>query len=216
MVTNRPIREGKLVTQSGLKRTQHRDLRAAIRRTQTRVEFEDRRIEENKKAAEAGLTTDDLLQLDRKRLKKETETCKFEEKGEKMRDPLERLFKPRRRTVKKAHQMRRKAKNLRNQQTQLSPPIKGRRDLRRRKEQRRRQHQHPTCLFHHGESPMTMITAAADSGKTNVHLLKNWTAQRIKGESYREQLQGLRPYTYRNSPTCRRRRSEATSPRHLP
>ena len=83
MVTSRPIREGKPVTQSGLKRTQHRDLRAAIRRTQTRVEFEDRRIEENKKAAEAGLTTDDLLQLDRKRLKKETETCKFKKTAKK-------------------------------------------------------------------------------------------------------------------------------------
>ena len=66
----------------------HRDLRAAINRQQLRVQFEDRRIEEVAKASEAGLTTDDLLEVDRRRLKRETETCEFEEKGEKMRDPL--------------------------------------------------------------------------------------------------------------------------------
>ena len=45
MVTNRPIREGKVVTQSGLKRAQRNDLRAAIRRQQFRVKNTERRDE---------------------------------------------------------------------------------------------------------------------------------------------------------------------------
>ena len=53
------------------------------------------------------------MEVDRRRLKRESETCKFEDKGEKMRDPLARLYKPRRRTAQKQHQMRRKARNLR-------------------------------------------------------------------------------------------------------
>ena len=73
MVTNRPIRNGKPVTESGLRRAMRADLRAAIRKTKTRVQKEDRRIEADAKASDAGLTTDDLLEVDRRRLKKETE-----------------------------------------------------------------------------------------------------------------------------------------------
>ena len=68
MVANRPIRNGKPVAQAGLRRVMHRDLRAAIHRTRIRVQFEDRRIEELAKASEAGLTTNDLLEVDRIRL----------------------------------------------------------------------------------------------------------------------------------------------------
>ena len=97
----------------------HRDLRAAIHQTKIRAEGDERRAEELKKAAEDGLTTDDLLEADRRRLKTESETCKFEDPGEKMRDPLARLFKPRRQNPnkKRTSQMKKAARKLRERET---------------------------------------------------------------------------------------------------
>jgi len=115
MNANKPIRLGKPVTQAGLRRAFHRNLRSSIRRVQARVLAEDRRTEEIQKASDAGLSTDDLLEADRKRFKRESEKCEFEEKGEEMRDPLIVLYKPRRRTSQKTHQMRTKARNLRKE-----------------------------------------------------------------------------------------------------
>ena len=95
----------------------HSDLRTAIRRTKIRALADDRRAEEMAKAVEEGLATDDLLEIDRRRLKRETERCEFEDKAEKMRDPLARLFKTRKRNgphQQKKNQKRRKTQNEKN------------------------------------------------------------------------------------------------------
>ena len=142
MVTNRPIREGKMVKQAGLKRAQHKDLRAAISKSRIRVKNADRRDEELAKASESGLTTDDLLEITRRRLKRESETCVFENKEEVMRNPLDRLYKPRRRTALKTRHKCQAAKKLRKalgcpKPTDNKKPTMSREDRRRRAKEKK-------------------------------------------------------------------------------
>jgi len=125
MIANPPVRDGKQVTVGGIRRTFRSYQRAAMHRVHIRSLFDDRRKAEDEEYAKQGLTEDERLELDRRRLKRESETCRFEEKGEKMRDPLTVKFKPRkRRTSKDERQRRNKARNLRKAEGKARPSDK--------------------------------------------------------------------------------------------